>query len=126
MRVEIDPPNPDRALVPGMYVQSKFKFKGAPGFRVPAALLFLSSGPQVAVVDGNGAVAFRDVAIADDDGDLVSLTSGLHAGEGEGEARERGVVGETPNLAVRLQAIAKPGGIVVAESAVLARDRPVH
>ena len=55
-----------------------------------------------------------------------AAVSGLHAGEGEGEARERGVVGETPNLAVRLQAIAKPGGIVVAESAVLAQDRPVH
>jgi RND family efflux transporter MFP subunit len=46
MRVEIDLPNPDRALVPGMCVQSKFKFKGAPGFQVPAAaLLFRSSGP---------------------------------------------------------------------------------
>jgi class 3 adenylate cyclase len=27
---------------------------------------------------------------------------------GEGEARERGVVGETPNLAARLQALAAP------------------
>lgn len=35
---------------------------------------------------------------------------------GEGEARERGVVGETPNLAARLQALAEPGGIVVAVS----------
>ena len=82
MRVEIDLPNPDRALVPGMYVQSKFKFKGAPGFQVPAAaLLFRSSGPQVAVVDGNGAVAFKDVSIASDDGNVVSLGSGLSAGD---------------------------------------------
>ena len=35
---------------------------------------------------------------------------------GEGEARERGVVGETPNLAARLQALAEPGSVVVAES----------
>jgi class 3 adenylate cyclase len=35
---------------------------------------------------------------------------------GDGEARERGVVGETPNLAARLQALAEPGGVVVAES----------
>jgi class 3 adenylate cyclase len=35
---------------------------------------------------------------------------------GEGEARERSVVGETPNLAARLQALAEPGGIVVAAS----------
>jgi class 3 adenylate cyclase len=35
---------------------------------------------------------------------------------GEGEARERGVVGETPNLAARLQSLAEPGSIVIAES----------
>jgi class 3 adenylate cyclase len=32
---------------------------------------------------------------------------------GEGAAQERGVVGETPNLAARLQALAEPGGIIV-------------
>jgi class 3 adenylate cyclase len=35
---------------------------------------------------------------------------------GEGQARERGVVGETPNLAARLQASAEPASIVVAAS----------
>ncbi|HYI84154.1 MAG TPA: adenylate/guanylate cyclase domain-containing protein, partial [Acetobacteraceae bacterium] len=35
---------------------------------------------------------------------------------GEGEARERGVVGETPNLAARLQAMAEPSSVVVAAS----------
>jgi class 3 adenylate cyclase/predicted ATPase len=35
---------------------------------------------------------------------------------GSGEAQERGVVGETPNLAARLQAIAEPGAVVIAES----------
>ena len=35
---------------------------------------------------------------------------------GEGDARERGVVGETPNLAARLQALAEPGNVVVAEA----------
>src|SRR5215471_14527742 len=35
---------------------------------------------------------------------------------GEGEARERGVVGETPNLAARLQALAEPGAVVIAPS----------
>src|SRR5437763_269002 len=34
---------------------------------------------------------------------------------GEGAAQERGVVGETPNLAARLQALARPGAIVIAE-----------
>jgi RND family efflux transporter MFP subunit len=82
MRVEIDLPNADRALVPGMYVQATFKFKGSPAFQVPAAaLLFRSTGPQVAVVDENGIVAFKDVSIASDDGNVVSLGSGLHAGD---------------------------------------------
>jgi class 3 adenylate cyclase len=35
---------------------------------------------------------------------------------GEGEARERGVVGETPNLAARLQTLAEPGAVVIASS----------
>jgi len=35
---------------------------------------------------------------------------------GAGAAQERGVVGETPNLAARLQAVAQPGTLVIAES----------
>ena len=34
---------------------------------------------------------------------------------GAGAAQERGVVGETPNLAARLQALAQPGTLVIAE-----------
>lgn len=35
---------------------------------------------------------------------------------GAGEAHERGVVGETPNLAARLQTLAEPGSVVIAAS----------
>jgi class 3 adenylate cyclase len=35
---------------------------------------------------------------------------------GSGEAQERSIVGETPNLAARLQCIAEPNGVVIAES----------
>jgi len=35
---------------------------------------------------------------------------------GEGSAQERGVIGETPNLAARLQTLAQPGTLVIAES----------
>jgi class 3 adenylate cyclase len=34
---------------------------------------------------------------------------------GSGESQERGVVGDTPNLAARLQAIATPDSVVIAE-----------
>ena len=35
---------------------------------------------------------------------------------GSGEAQERGIVGETPNLAARLQGLAKPNNVVIAEN----------
>jgi predicted ATPase/class 3 adenylate cyclase len=35
---------------------------------------------------------------------------------GEGDAQEQGVVGETPNLAARLQALAEPGAVVISSS----------
>ena len=35
---------------------------------------------------------------------------------GSGEAQERGIVGETPNLAARLQGIAEPNSVVIAHS----------
>jgi class 3 adenylate cyclase len=35
---------------------------------------------------------------------------------GSGEAQERGIVGETPNLAARLQGVAEPNAVVIAES----------
>jgi class 3 adenylate cyclase len=35
---------------------------------------------------------------------------------GAGEAQERGIVGETPNLAARLQDLAEPNSVVIAES----------
>jgi class 3 adenylate cyclase len=35
---------------------------------------------------------------------------------GSGEARERGIVGETPNLAARFQGVAEPNMVVIAES----------
>jgi class 3 adenylate cyclase len=35
---------------------------------------------------------------------------------GSGEAQERGIVGETPNLAARLQGIAEPNAVIIAES----------
>ena len=34
---------------------------------------------------------------------------------GSGEAQERGIVGETPNLAARLQGIAEPNMVVIAD-----------
>ncbi|GMQ75315.1 MAG: adenylate/guanylate cyclase domain-containing protein [Gammaproteobacteria bacterium] len=49
----------------------------------------------------------------------VGIATGLVvAGDliGEGASSERAVVGETPNLAARLQGLAPPGGVVIAEA----------
>ncbi len=78
IRVEIDVPNGDHSLVTGMYVQAEFKLPAGASVQIPAAaLLYRSSGPQVAVIDKTGAVDFRDVTIASDDGNLVAIDSGL-------------------------------------------------
>jgi RND family efflux transporter MFP subunit len=81
-RVEIDIPNPHRVLVPGMYVQAQFELTGGTSIHVPAAaMLYRSSGPQVAVVDEAGVVDFKDVTIASDDGSVVGIDSGLAIGD---------------------------------------------
>jgi multidrug efflux pump subunit AcrA (membrane-fusion protein) len=82
IRVEIDLPNPDRSLVPGMYLQANFELKGGAAIQIPAAaLLYRPSGPQVAVIDDTGAVAFKDVTIASDDGNVVAIDSDLAIGD---------------------------------------------
>lgn len=64
------------------------------------------------------------IASAPSDGDTalaarIGIATGIVVvGEimGEGEARERSVVGDAPNLAARLQAIAAPGQVVVSDT----------
>ena len=83
LKVEIDLPNSDGSLVPGMYVDVAFHLKriGA-GVQVPAAaLMFRSGGTQVAVVGADNVLRLRDVTIARDDGAVVELGSGVKDGE---------------------------------------------
>jgi hypothetical protein len=76
LRVEVDIPNKERVLVPGMYVKVAFALVPRGLVQVPAAaLLFRASGPQVARVDAAGKLSFRDVTIARDDGNVVELVS---------------------------------------------------
>jgi len=82
LHVEVDIPNPDLVLMPGMYVMVNFQLAQKGLLRVPAsALIFKSGGPQVAVVGDDGKVSFRDVSIAVDNGDFVELGSGVSANE---------------------------------------------
>jgi len=82
LRVEVDIPNADQSLVPGMYVQAAFQLKSGGAVQVPAAaMIFRAKGPQVAVVDADGVIRFRDVTIGGDDGGNVQIADGLKAGE---------------------------------------------
>jgi RND family efflux transporter MFP subunit len=82
MRVEVDMPNADHALVPGMYVNVAFKLEPRGQVQVPAsALIFRAGGTQVARVDAGGKIAFQNVTIARDDGSMVELASGAKAGD---------------------------------------------
>jgi RND family efflux transporter MFP subunit len=81
-RAEIDIPNASHALVPGMYVQVGFQLDNHGLMQVPAAALVFHSGhPQVAVVNRDGTVHLRNVAIARDDGNFIELQSGVVSGE---------------------------------------------
>jgi RND family efflux transporter MFP subunit len=81
-RTEVDIPNPDLALSPGMYVQVSFQLSQRGLLGVPAAaILFRSTGLQVAVVGKDGKVEFRRVTVAKDNGDTVMLASGVDAGD---------------------------------------------
>lgn len=82
LRVEVDLPNADGTIVSGLYVQVEFALASASLVQVPAAgVVFRSGGPQVAVVGADGAVAFRAVRIARDEGNVIELADGLQPGE---------------------------------------------
>jgi RND family efflux transporter MFP subunit len=82
MRVEVDMPNANHALVPGMYVNVAFRLPPRGLVEVPAAaLIFRASGTQVAQVDASDKIRFADVVIARDNGSLVELASGVKPGD---------------------------------------------
>ena len=81
LRTEIDIPNADARLVPGMYVEVSFTLKSPIGVQIPAAALSFRPKPQVAVVDDKNVLQFRDVKIGTDDGDVVQIQSGLKEGD---------------------------------------------
>jgi RND family efflux transporter MFP subunit len=82
LRVEIDIPNHDDALLPGLYVKVGFHLLGQGMAQVPAAALVArAAGLQVAVVNSDDTVQFRDASIARDDGNTVELASGVTPGD---------------------------------------------
>jgi HlyD family secretion protein len=83
MLTEVDVPNPDRALRPGLFVNVTFSIpRQAPAIVVPdAALVFNADGLQVATVDADSRIRFQKVTIYRDFGTTAELRDGLQGGE---------------------------------------------
>jgi RND family efflux transporter MFP subunit len=79
---EVDIPNPDGALTPGIYCTVEFQVpRKTPSLSVPAdALIFNRSGMQVAVVS-DGKAEIRKVDVTRDLGTRVDVDSGVNAGD---------------------------------------------
>ena len=79
---EVQSPNSDNQLLPGMYATVNFGVKSPdPPVRIPAtALIIRSDGPQVAVVSNDQKVHYQKVVIGRDYGTQLDIISGLTHG----------------------------------------------
>jgi RND family efflux transporter MFP subunit len=79
---EIDVPNPDRVLSPGLYCNVELKIpRKTPSLIVPSdAVIFNSAGLTVAVVE-NGVARFHKITVARDFGTTVEVTLGVKEGD---------------------------------------------
>ena len=79
---EVDVPNPDSALQPGMYCTVELKVpRTAPALIVPAsAIIFNQDGMQVAAVE-NGVVHLHKITITTDYGTEVEVNEGVKPGD---------------------------------------------
>jgi RND family efflux transporter MFP subunit len=80
--VEVDVPNPDGVLTPGIYCTVELQIpRKSPSLLIPAnAIIFNRDGLQVAVVE-DGTVHVRKIAVARDLGTQVEVRSGVTAGD---------------------------------------------
>ena len=97
MLVEVQVPNADGALLPGMYAEVDFSSArtNAP-LLIPAdALMVRSDGTQVAVVRSDSTVHLQKIKVGRDYGDRLEVMSGLEAGDtvivNPGDAAREGV-----------------------------------
>ncbi len=83
MLTEVDVPNQDGVLRPGLFVNVTFAIpRQAPAVVVPdEALVFNAGGLQVATVDAEGKAHFQKVSIYRDFGTSAELRDGLQGGE---------------------------------------------
>lgn len=83
LRTELQIPNPDGKLFPGMYAEVKFTLPQDPHtLIIPGnAVMIRSDGPKVLVVDAKNAIRSRSVKLGRDLGERVEIVSGLNPNE---------------------------------------------
>ena len=83
MLVEIEVPNQDGSLFPGMYAQvDLLGSRGIPPVLISAeALIYRAEGTQVAVVRSDHTVHLQKVVVGRDYGDRLEISQGLQEGE---------------------------------------------
>lgn len=81
--VEVQVPNPDGALMPGMYAQVDFSNSRANApLLIPAeALMVRADGTQIAVVGPDSIVHLQKIVIGRDYGDRLEVLQGLQVGD---------------------------------------------
>ncbi len=80
---QVEVPNPEGVLRPGMYANVKFNINSPnPPFSVPdTALINNAQGMQLAIVTQDQKVHYQQVQLGRDNGTLVEVTSGLNGNE---------------------------------------------
>ncbi|HEU5246797.1 MAG TPA: efflux RND transporter periplasmic adaptor subunit [Candidatus Udaeobacter sp.] len=83
LRTEVQIPNADGELFPGMYAEVKFTLPQDPHtLIIPGnAVMIRSDGPKVLVVDAKDTIRSRAVKLGRDLGEKVEIASGLNPGE---------------------------------------------
>jgi RND family efflux transporter MFP subunit len=83
MLVEVEVPNTDGKLFPGMYAQVDLStpWSSAPILIRPEALIFRAEGSQVAVVSEDNTIHLQKVTVGRDYGDKLEITEGLRDGD---------------------------------------------
>ena len=83
MLVEVEVPNPEDILLPGMYSTVQFRLvnPSPPIVVADSSIIVLADGPQIAVVDKEDIVRIRKVRLGRDFGKAVEILSGCTEGE---------------------------------------------
>src|SRR5215471_1043095 len=82
MLVEVDVPNSDRSLFPGMYADVDLSgARSNPPLALPATtIIFRTDGAQVAIVQPDGTIHLQKITVGRDYGDRLEVLQGLSEG----------------------------------------------